>query len=61
MVRCLEDLIIRMLYLMSCRKGLSIYPLLLFVVVQQVLFGEDVESFEDSITNVTAEEVEIRT
>jgi hypothetical protein len=61
MVRCLEDLIIRMLYLMSCRKGLSIYPLLLSVVVQQVLFGEDVESFEDSITNVTAEEVEIRT
>jgi hypothetical protein len=25
---CLEDLIIRMIYLMTCRKGLSIYPLL---------------------------------
>jgi hypothetical protein len=33
MERCLEDLIIRMIYLMTCRKGLSIYPLLLFVVV----------------------------
>jgi hypothetical protein len=29
----LEDLIIRMIYLMTCRKRLSIYPLLLFVVV----------------------------
>jgi hypothetical protein len=33
MERCLEDLIIRMIYLMTCRKGLSIYPLLLFVVI----------------------------
>jgi hypothetical protein len=33
MERCLEDLINRMIYLMTCRKGLSIYPLLLFVVV----------------------------
>jgi hypothetical protein len=33
MERCLEDLIIRMIYLMTCRNGLSIYPLLLFVVV----------------------------
>jgi hypothetical protein len=33
MERCLEDLIIRMIYLMTCRKGLSIYPLLLFLVV----------------------------
>jgi hypothetical protein len=33
MERCLEDLIIRMIYVMTCRKGLSIYPLLLFVVV----------------------------
>jgi hypothetical protein len=33
MERCLEDLIIRMIYLMTCRKGLSIYPLLLFVVM----------------------------
>jgi hypothetical protein len=31
------------------------------LVAQQVLFGEDVESFEDSVTNVTAEEVELRT
>jgi hypothetical protein len=30
---CLEDLFIRMIYLMTCRKGLSIYPLLLFVVI----------------------------
>jgi hypothetical protein len=33
MERCLEDLIIRMIYVMTCRKGLSIYPLLLFVVM----------------------------
>jgi hypothetical protein len=33
MERCLKDLIIRMIYLMTCRKGLSIYPLLLFVVI----------------------------
>jgi hypothetical protein len=33
MERCLEDLFIRMIYLMTCRKGLPIYPLLLFVVV----------------------------
>jgi hypothetical protein len=33
MERCLKDLIIRMIYLMTCRKRLSIYPLLLFVVV----------------------------
>jgi hypothetical protein len=33
MVRCLEGLIIRMIYLMTCRKGLSIYPLLLFVFI----------------------------
>jgi hypothetical protein len=33
MERCLEGLIIRMIYLMTCRKGLSIYPLLLFVVM----------------------------
>jgi hypothetical protein len=33
MERCLEDLIIRIIYLTTCRKGLSIYPLLLFVVV----------------------------
>jgi hypothetical protein len=29
----LEGLIIRTIYLMTCRKGLSIYPLLLFVVM----------------------------
>jgi hypothetical protein len=26
-----------------------------------MLFGEDVEAFEDSVTNVTTEEVELRT
>jgi len=31
------------------------------LVAQAVLFGEDVESFEDSIANVTTEEVELRT
>jgi hypothetical protein len=33
MERCLEDLFTRMIYLMTCQKGLSIYPLLLFVVI----------------------------
>jgi hypothetical protein len=33
MERCLKDLIIRIIYLMTCRKGLSIYPLLLFVII----------------------------
>jgi hypothetical protein len=33
MERCLEGLVIRMIYLMTCQKRLSIYPLLLFLVV----------------------------
>lgn len=30
------------------------------LVAHQVLFGEDVESFEEVLTNVTIEEVELR-
>jgi hypothetical protein len=32
MERCLKDLIIRMIYLMTCRKGLSIHPPLLLLL-----------------------------
>jgi hypothetical protein len=31
------------------------------LVAQAMLFGEDVEAFEDSIANVTIEDVELRT
>jgi hypothetical protein len=30
------------------------------LMVQQVLFGSDVDAFKEELTNVTAEEIELR-